>query len=483
MAPKAKAETAKPAPGEGKAAKAKAKKAAKVEEEEPKMEQPDRKEFDKATEKIQEEINALQQKQVALQEKITERSGGKDEYFQKRNEYKIQLDTLTQKIDELMKEKEGINGALGEKRQEGTEMRNKLNKMKRSIGYTNEADIDERIATIDFKLSTETMSLKQEKDFLREISELKRNRPKVGNIDSLEKDLENRDTGMNLRENIVTVNEKMATYRDAKKSVSLKLKELNESRTEQLGDLPILIKEKEELVKEIRGKQDERNKLRDEFRGLEREYNQWKADQRKAKQNRMHEEMAAREAQWKLERLKKKAESMDQQPYVSEMTLVEQTILFLKNLTQDKGPVEKKEEKEITHNNPEGTEVMIKKEDRDEFYYAPTAHKKKGKKAKVAKEGSAKSIKHNAETFKLFDQLKLNAPITTDDIPATLEQLEVQLQEFKDKVAAWEKHREEMKEKILSGQIDPDAEEAPQEEETKEETKEEEGETKEKADE
>jgi len=85
----------------------------------------------------------------------------------------------------------------------------------------------------------------------------------------------------------------------------------------------------------------------------------------------------------------------------------------------------------------------------------PTAGKKKGKtnkKGAAAKEGGAKPIKHNAISFKLFDQLKLNAPITTDDIPATLEKLEEQLASFHDKVKDWEANKNEMKAKILAGE-------------------------------
>lgn len=97
----------------------------------------------------------------------------------------------------------------------------------------------------------------------------------------------------------------------------------------------------------------------------------------------------------------------------------------------------------------------MKKEDRDEFYFAPTAKGKKGKAARAKKdEGSSKPIKHNAETFQLFDKLKLDAPITTDDIPATLEKLEAQLESYKQKVAEWEVNRDRRKQKILAGEID-----------------------------
>merc|ERR1711920_1047584 len=94
-----------------------------------------------------------------------------------------------------------------------------------------------------------------------------------------------------------------------------------------------------------------------------------------------------------------------------------------------------------------GLEVLMKKEDRDEeYYYAPTAKgkKSKGKKGAKADGSSAKPIKHNAETFRLFDQLKLNAPITTDEVPPLLEQLQ-------EKLKVWEETKEEQKKKILAG--------------------------------
>merc|ERR1719517_278051 len=141
-------------------------------------------------------------------------------------------------MDALQAEKEKINAAMGVKREEGVQMKNDLFKMKKSIGYTNEADIDDRIASIEFKLWTESITLKQEKEYLKEIQELKRNRPKVGQVHKMENSLANRDTGMNLRENIGTINEEMALYRDGKRQVSQKLAELNEGRKEQLGDLP-----------------------------------------------------------------------------------------------------------------------------------------------------------------------------------------------------------------------------------------------------
>merc|ERR1712008_531057 len=111
---------------------------------------------------------------------------------------------------------------------------------------------------------------------------------------------------------------------------------------------------------------------------------------------------------------------------------------------------------------------LMKKEDRDdEYYYAPTKKGKSAKKAKGKGEDAAKKpIKHNAETFKLFDSLKLDAPITTADIPALLIKLEEQRLGFEAKVKEWQENKEEMKRKIKEGIITAeDLEPKPREEE------------------
>merc|ERR1712118_2717 len=109
--------------------------------------------------------------------------------------------------------------------------------------------------------------------------------------------------------------------------------------------------------------------------------------------------------------------------------------------------------------------VLLKKQDREEeMYFAAT--KKKSAKGKKTKEDTKKTIKHDAATFKLFDQLKLDAPLSTDEIPDIITKLEAQLEDYNEKVKVWEKNREEMKRKILAGEV---VEEPKKEEEAKEE--------------
>merc|ERR1712060_91764 len=124
----------------------------------------------------------------------------------------------------------------------------------------------------------------------------------------------------------------------------------------------------------------------------------------------------------------------------------------------------KEDKKEIAHNNPDGYEVLTKKGEEEEYYMMPAKGKKaKGKKSTKA-DSSAKPIKHNAETFRLFDQLKLDAPITTDEVPALLEKLEAQLADYQQKVKVWEETKEEQKRKILEGLEDQEEKEEAKEE-------------------
>merc|ERR1712228_458014 len=119
---------------------------------------------------------------------------------------------------------------------------------------------------------------------------------------------------------------------------------------------------------------------------------------------------------------------------------------------------------------------MGEEEAENEYYFVPTAKKKGKSKQKTGKSeaGGNKPIKHNAETFRLFDQLKLDAPITTGDIPAILEKLEEKLEMYKNKVKDWEEKREEKKRKILEGTYDPDEDEKEEEKEDAKEEKEDE---------
>merc|ERR1712050_327528 len=132
-------------------------------------------------------------------------------------------DEFASKIGALQDQKDKIMKAMGEKQQEGREARNNLNKLKKTIGYTSETEIDERIASIEFKLWTSSVSLKEEKKLLQEIQDLKRNRPKVSGIHQKEADLQNMDSGLSMKDEVGRLNAQLGVLRDERRKVSDKL--------------------------------------------------------------------------------------------------------------------------------------------------------------------------------------------------------------------------------------------------------------------
>jgi len=459
------------------APKADAKKAEKKEKKEPaphrpeddipKVEQPKSEEFENRVQEVNTKIDRLQEKQKGIKAQIDEKTGGKDEYQSKRNELFAELGVWQQKIDEVKARKDAISGQFEAQKAEGQAKKQEYEKMRKTMKYGSEAEIDERIANIEFQLVTGSLPLREEKKLVAEIQELKKSRPKVATIKNMAAGLGSGDRGAALKEDRKALGEEMSLLIAEKQKVSEKIKALSESRGAVTGGVQELIDERNKISEQIKELQANRNAIRAEKREAEDKYRAYQAEVRKIRQERASAEREERAKEMAKRDRERKAEKLDETPFVQETTLIEQTIKFCQGLTGTKTEEKKEEKKEVNHGDLAGVEVLAKKEERDdEYYFVPTASKKKGKSKAPKADSGDKPIKHNAETFNLFSKLKLDAPITTAEIPALLEKLEAQLADYKEKIKKHEEEREEKKRKILAGE---EEEEAAAEEEKKEE--------------
>jgi chromosome segregation ATPase len=113
MAPKAKPAAAK-AKADAKAKPKKVKEEASPEDIIPKVAKPDPKEYETRLEAVQFDIEGLQKKQSDLNARISERSGGKDDYMSKRNELRAELDKWSGLMDDCKsKKRRNIKKARG----------------------------------------------------------------------------------------------------------------------------------------------------------------------------------------------------------------------------------------------------------------------------------------------------------------------------------------------------------------------------------
>jgi len=419
----------------------------------PKVERPDKEAFEEKQRAKTEEVEKLQTKLRALSAKIQERNTGKDDFQTMRAKIRSQLDEHEEAIKKVLSQKAELQKKIGDKVQEGKQMRQELNKMKKTVGYTSTDQIDERIADIEFTLWTSSVSLKDEKKMLAEMSELKKTKPKVSEVHKKEADVDNFDSGMSIKEQINALNEQMAIHKEKKGKVHEEYKALMEERQKQMGNMPELFEEREALNKSIGALIAERNAIRDAFRKEEREFNAYLAEVRKVRAEKAAEYRAERQKEYEVFRRQREVDKLEENPYVSDLALIDQTVLWCKNLLPKAAAAEevKKEEKNIDR---DGEMVLLKKEDRDEeFFFAPTKKKAGKGKNKKGKEdaGASGNIKHNVETFRFFDQLKLDAPMSVSDIPATLEKLATLKSSFDDKVEAWEAKRDKARAMIAAG--------------------------------
>merc|ERR1712061_314426 len=110
-------------------------------------------------------------------------------------------------MGEVKERKEAITGKIEEDKAASIQAKNDLQKMKKSIGYESEEKIDERIANIEFKLWTDSIPLKEEKALLKELSELKKSRPKVAQVREKEATLQTVGKSPGQKDTIAALNE------------------------------------------------------------------------------------------------------------------------------------------------------------------------------------------------------------------------------------------------------------------------------------
>jgi len=439
--------------------------AAKEEEKPAGVQAPDKKEFDEKSSVITAEVERLQKELKKLSSEIGGRTTGKEEFYAEKSKILEAVRIEGDAIKQLRDKKDAIWNQMQNSKQAAKQSKGELSQLKRGLSYSTTGEIDERIAKIEFELWTESVSLKEEKAKLEEIKRLKKDKPNVMKVHMKEAELTAQQEQVtsssgNLSAELDALKKEIETHKAKKDEWNAQLTALVEDRKAQTGGMSELFESREALNGQIREQIKARDALRDEFKQKEREYYEYTRKQREERRQKAEAEREQWQKQRELDNRRKKVEALNEQPHTQEITLLEQTIKFCKSF-QPKEEEATTEKKEIKHDNPDTHMVLLKKDEREEeFYYAPTKGKKKGKKGKKGDDAGAKPIKHNAETFKLFNSLKLEAPITTAEIPATLEKLESEMEKFRHKIKLWEEQRAEKQAKIMAGVDDEDDEDA-----------------------
>merc|ERR1711920_404118 len=143
-----------------------------------------------------------------------------------------------------------------------------LNKMKKSMAYGTVDEIEKRIATVEFKMWTESLSLKEEKAYQAEVKDLKKQKSKLAELDQLKGKVEGMKQvgGGDLREKSKALAEMMQTLYQKKTTIQERRKKMMEEHRAEMGDIGGDKEKRGKIQEKIQVLIKERSELKEAFR-------------------------------------------------------------------------------------------------------------------------------------------------------------------------------------------------------------------------
>lgn len=421
-----------------------------------KPQQPDRDDYNEMIAQIEKRIQELKTEQSGIRAKISAKSEGKTEYQTRKNDMQIKLREYEDIIQKHEADKTKCWNEI-KASQNAAQANTKMMKSMRSqqipeLGNKSVHSIDDinrEMEKIEYDMQTKTMSLKEEKAKLELLKKLKALKPRFLELEKAASNMGGaKDSVVGpLKDRIDQLTNLISEAREAKKQQKIQFERLKEQREKVTRDMPELFEKSDAITKQLTNEHMQRRALMEDFKRREREYNAVRAEERQAKYDRQRADRLERAADNEARRVARREEAEEEQPFLYETTLIEQTMSYCQNLLpKEAAPVVVKETAapvaEI-----EGRKILMSKADREEDFFFSGGSKKsknktKGKKVKAEPTMDDK-ITHTVESIQIFANLKMKPPVKVSDVPACMEELKKQAKTYEEKVAKWKASEEE----------------------------------------
>lgn len=335
----------------------------------------------------------------------------------------------TTKLDQIKRLDEQVRSRIAEQKT-----------AKAKVPYKSVADVDSQISSLESQVNSGTMKLVDEKKALADISSLRKIRKNFGQFDDSQKAIDD------LRTKIKEIKDSMEDPEQ---------KAMSEQYSKIQAELDKIKAEQDEAYKGLSSLRDERTKLHGEqqetfsaIRKLKDDYygqkKAFQAYEKEARDKAFQRRKAERE-KFVLERKKADAERLlgeaSDPAYIEEIRRANSLLQFLDpSHKEEKGPLvaasglTAQAQRTVDDSALKGTK-LVRKEDRDDDFFAPAA--KKGKKGK--KSGAAASNKaFNCPPSVVEDcaSMGIDPPMGPDDVPGVIEKVKAKLDHWKsDQVA------------------------------------------------
>eukprot|EP00923_Selenidium_pygospionis_P023122 GHVN01040109.1.p1 GENE.GHVN01040109.1~~GHVN01040109.1.p1 ORF type:complete len:593 (+),score=188.97 GHVN01040109.1:146-1924(+) len=400
-----------------------------------KMPKIDLEKFDNMIKAETDTIEKLEAEIQTVFETIKGGDGDRTGYQKNRDEKRKNLDDLRTKITELQEEKQNIFNTMDEQNKKGKAMKNQIANMKRNIGFTSEEEIDSKIKEIERAMMTSSMTAKEEKQCITQISQLKQSKPMVTKLHSMSSEASTETTNIEpLKTRLNEVKDELSKLMETRKTEGDALKNMSEEWDKSHAPIKALYDKKNELLAQVRVHKQKRNSVHQELYEERKKLAEIEREQKRLKYERMREEKAQQARQRNIDKLKTELEDKIIEPFSYEVVDLRAAQSYLKRQQGHAASNEAVEEGEkavegvVGSTTEDGeTIVMPKKNRSEEYYLLPKGKPKKGKNKKLSTESKKKPLVHEIRTMADFDKLGIPLPLTVDDIPASLKVIDEKL--------------------------------------------------------
>lgn len=446
--------------------------------------QPNENEYTAAKEVLDKKLETLREKVKKLSDTINKAQDGKEDYESQKKVLQDDFETAKGKFDELRTKQFELINQIKQQNEQAKENKRELRDLNKSLGMGGEESIDGKIRELEYKMQTGTISLKQEKDMMAQIKELKKKKPLMAQMakkaDKLNEDLAIAgDSSKPLDEQIKECREKIEVAKKDKEEKKQALDALRATRSKQREAVSGEIKQKDGVKEEMTSVREEMRKIGDVFYKARKAYRDWQWECRKIDDAIRNERWEEDNKKWKAEEKKRQLEKQSEKPFFDEMVLIEQTTTYCNNLLNPtQGEKEEAKKTAADFEAIEGRTVLLSKKDREEEFFLAPKKGRKNKKFLYSQDGGekkekttdmSKRIQHNMGTFQLFEELSklgdkkdkvvISAPLTLGDVQGVLDALKVKEAYYNKKISEWEVEREKLAKEIAEGSEGEKAEE------------------------
>jgi len=398
---------------------------------------------------VEEKISKLTERLSSIKEQLDKNDSSRPDANSELGKAKAQFNNAKSESRRLQQEKRNIYDQISAADELRQQQQDLVTRLRGELQVFSVDEIERKIKQLEYKQSTTSLTVKEDKAIMEEIKKLSSGKPKIQSFKEAQDSL----TGIREHHNTLYVSLKaksneLTAAKEAEEKVKGTFDELRAKEDAKRPDMPKLFKERDELRKQMTEHRDALRKIQAEFNDERKAWFAFQKEDRDRKQKEYLEHKAAKQAEWDAWKKLQEEEEAKRDPWEDEKALCMQLIAWVEK------QMPKKEEAvaEVKIEHLDGKKPYSKADLDSEDPFAGLGAKKgkkKGKKGVPTAEilptaGKSVKLKQTFEDLALWSKLDIEAPKEMSDMPIVMQALLDKQEWFK---TAPPKPKKEKKEK------------------------------------